>query len=279
MIVFHHADVKNNYTVVKNEIILDERISWKAKGLFTYVLSRPGTWEISIADLVNRSKDGRDSVYGAIRELLDLGYLTKEQDNKGTFNKVIYHVFQEPRSNSTQNQQHSPLTGNPYTENPYTENPTQVSTKRVSTKRSNKKKKRLKEKEKPTLEEREQLFREEVWSFKRDPDKDEEGKYKIATLKSFFNYWSEPNHSGKMRKELQKTWDTKRRLVTWDANESQFTKQPFQNSNGGFEDDRELILKERKLRERTWENNGDNPATPEEIKDIMSKAKWGSQSD
>lgn len=35
----------------------------------------------------------------------------------------------------------------------------------------------------------------------------------------FFDYWTEPNKSGsKMRFELEKTWDTARRLGTWDRN-------------------------------------------------------------
>lgn len=38
-------------------------------------------------------------------------------------------------------------------------------------------------------------------------------------LQEFYDYWSEPNKSGsKMRWELEKTWDLKRRLTRWAAN-------------------------------------------------------------
>ena len=41
--------------------------------------------------------------------------------------------------------------------------------------------------------------------------------------KEFANYWTEPNKSKtKMRFELQKTWDTKRRLQTWIKNDKKF---------------------------------------------------------
>lgn len=41
-------------------------------------------------------------------------------------------------------------------------------------------------------------------------------EYKIDVLKEFFDYWTEPNQSGtKMRMELEKTWDTSRRLIRW----------------------------------------------------------------
>jgi hypothetical protein len=44
-------------------------------------------------------------------------------------------------------------------------------------------------------------------------------KYDTAMITSFYAYWSEPNSKGKMRKELEKTWDTARRLVTWKSNQ------------------------------------------------------------
>lgn len=40
--------------------------------------------------------------------------------------------------------------------------------------------------------------------------------YDNQTLRAFFNYWSEPNQAGnKMRCQLEKTWDVKRRLENW----------------------------------------------------------------
>ena len=42
------------------------------------------------------------------------------------------------------------------------------------------------------------------------------GQYPPEMLRSFFNYWSEPNNSRtKMRRELEKTWETPRRLANW----------------------------------------------------------------
>ena len=45
------------------------------------------------------------------------------------------------------------------------------------------------------------------------------GKYSTTMLRAFFNYWSEPNQAGnKMRCQMEKTWDTGKRLVTWSNN-------------------------------------------------------------
>lgn len=37
-------------------------------------------------------------------------------------------------------------------------------------------------------------------------------------LNSFHSYWTEKNQKGKMRFELQPTWETSKRLVTWSSN-------------------------------------------------------------
>jgi len=42
------------------------------------------------------------------------------------------------------------------------------------------------------------------------------------TVRDFFDYWTEPTPSGKMRFQLEKAWDAKRRLTTWKRNEKDF---------------------------------------------------------
>lgn len=58
-----------------------------------------------------------------------------------------------------------------------------------------------------TIEQREQAFKEQVHRMIGFP-------YEMRV--EFFEYWSEPNKSGtKMRFELEKTWDLKRRMNRW----------------------------------------------------------------
>lgn len=45
-------------------------------------------------------------------------------------------------------------------------------------------------------------------------------KYSPELVRSFYDYWSEPDQAGrKMRRELEKTWDTGKRLARWQRNE------------------------------------------------------------
>ncbi|KXB78731.1 hypothetical protein HMPREF1860_00857 [Prevotella amnii] len=49
------------------------------------------------------------------------------------------------------------------------------------------------------------------------------GIYGKDMVRAFYNKWSEPTLSGtKMKYELEKTWETKRRLVTWKNNEYKY---------------------------------------------------------
>lgn len=68
---------------------------------------------------------------------------------------------------------------------------------------------------KTTLEYREILFRDKTKQHLTD--------YSLQMINDFCDYWTEPNASlSKMRFELQKTFDIKRRLRTWDKNSKKF---------------------------------------------------------
>jgi hypothetical protein len=49
--------------------------------------------------------------------------------------------------------------------------------------------------------------------------------YGKEMIRAFYDYWSEPNKSRtKFKKEMQDTWDSKLRLVTWEKNQERFGK-------------------------------------------------------
>lgn len=62
----------------------------------------------------------------------------------------------------------------------------------------------------------------------------EEGEYPAAMLDSFYGYWTEPNKSlTKMRYELERTWDTRRRLATWASRDRSFSQGRTQQGKSG----------------------------------------------
>lgn len=89
----------NNFTVMSNFHFKEKRMSLKAKGLLSLMLSLPDDWNYSISGLVTLSKDGKDSVMSALAELEKFGYLERERvtNSKGQFNGVEYNIYEQPQ--------------------------------------------------------------------------------------------------------------------------------------------------------------------------------------
>lgn len=116
------------YTVLSNDL-LNDRLSWDARGLLVFLVSKPDDWQVCVSALVNETAQsarpaGRDKVYAILKELRDMGYIIK-QDRRGPGGKFLgveYIVSSEPFDNDIK--QIGPLTDNPETaELPFTDLP------------------------------------------------------------------------------------------------------------------------------------------------------------
>lgn len=121
---------ENPYVMIDKYGLNDERLSWKAKGLLAYLLSKPDDWQVYETDLIKRATDGRDSVRTGLRELEKFGYLSRRQirGENGSFGHVEYIIYERPVTEDIPDDGKSvdgkkPMTENPSTENPSTENP------------------------------------------------------------------------------------------------------------------------------------------------------------
>lgn len=122
------------YYVLDNAIISDRRLSWAARGMLAFLLSKPDNWRVSVEHLRRETESagkstGRDGVYAILAELERAGYVKREQERgiDGKMRETEYNVSE------------SPLPALPYTAEPYTANPTLVSTKEAtSTERAKK---------------------------------------------------------------------------------------------------------------------------------------------
>lgn len=57
-------------------------------------------------------------------------------------------------------------------------------------------------------------------------------RYGKELVREFFDYWTEPNRSRtKMRYELERTWDVKRRLTTWASKDNHFNREHNYGTN------------------------------------------------
>lgn len=87
-----------NFVMVDKHFINDSQISWKAKGLLVYFLSKPDDWKFYETDLLKHAVDGKDGLKSGIKELENAGYIkrNRERDKKGYFSGYSYQIFERP---------------------------------------------------------------------------------------------------------------------------------------------------------------------------------------
>ena len=94
MIIRISKDKENPYVMVNKAWVNDISLSYKAKGVMLYLLSKPDDWQVYESDIVKHGVDGRDSVRSAIKELITCGYVkrTRSRDEKGKLGASEYVI-------------------------------------------------------------------------------------------------------------------------------------------------------------------------------------------
>ena len=121
-----------NFTVMSNYHFKEKKMSLKAKGLLSLMLSLPDDWNYSVSGLVKLSKDGKDSVMSALSELEKFGYLSRERmvNDKGQFSGVNYNIYEEPQQEKPIAEKQNEEKQN--AEKPTAENRAQLNTNQLS---------------------------------------------------------------------------------------------------------------------------------------------------
>lgn len=124
-----------NFTVMSNYHLRDNKLSLKAKGLLSLVLSLPDDWDYTIKGLLQFARDKNDSFAATLKELESNGYLNRERkrNEKGQVKGNKYYFYETPNLNENfiETKLESPKRENPVQvkkpkrENPVQENPEQ----------------------------------------------------------------------------------------------------------------------------------------------------------
>lgn len=125
--MFVHSS-SGSFTTMRNYHLRDTSISLKACGLLSKMLSLPPDWNFTIEGLASLTRDGRDSVNAAIKELKEHGYISTspKYGTDGRFCGVRYDIYESPHPEN-------PDTVSPDTEKPNTENPQVLNTNKLIT--------------------------------------------------------------------------------------------------------------------------------------------------
>ena len=133
--MIRRAPNRHNYTVISNHAANDERLSFQAKGMLYYLLSKPDNWQISREHLSKVCTNGIASVRAILAELEKYGYIIRER-KAGEHGRFEWEctVYEEPQSPSAEKQpMDSPSAGKPSAEKPPVENRMLINTDVVKT--------------------------------------------------------------------------------------------------------------------------------------------------
>lgn len=143
------------YLCVDREIAQNRDLSFAARGMLAYILSKPSDWEINLTDL--QQGIGRDQARKILNELIQAGHIVrvKQAREKGRFVGSVFHCYELPLTEKPSTVE--PTTGKPTTvsqdtvdydddpyismdvdESPFTEKPTTVSPTTVKPTQQNK---------------------------------------------------------------------------------------------------------------------------------------------
>lgn len=128
---------QKGFTTLDNTPLNDESLSWKAKGLFAYLWSKPDDWDYRVTEVARHATDGIGSTSTGVNELEQAGYLKRKQKNKnGVFGDSVWTLSEKPifKKPITEN----PRSDNPITDKPYTENRPLLNTDLLNTNSTNK---------------------------------------------------------------------------------------------------------------------------------------------
>lgn len=89
--------------MIANEALENADLTWRARGVLAYLLSRPEGWSTSaerLAAMSPKGKEGRDAMRAVLNELEAAGYVRREktQDSRGRWSTtlVVYDYPEQP---------------------------------------------------------------------------------------------------------------------------------------------------------------------------------------
>lgn len=97
----YRVNKNENYTMMSNYHFHDKRLSLKAKGLLSEILSLSDSWNYSLAGLASINKESEKAVKNALDELKECGYVvvTKLYPEKNVRESIeyVYDIYEQPQ--------------------------------------------------------------------------------------------------------------------------------------------------------------------------------------
>lgn len=117
MATFRHMKGETPFTRIESASLQESRLSWKARGLLAYMLSKPDNFKFHLDELTKHAPEGLDSVKVGIKELELFGYVKRYPVKaRGKIVFWVMDIYEVPQVGF-------PLVEKPLVEKPLVENP------------------------------------------------------------------------------------------------------------------------------------------------------------
>ena len=117
--------VDNDYTQIKNSWLRDSNLSLGAIGLLAQISSHKPGWTITIQNLANANKIGKDGLRTLLNELIEAGYLSRsaerERNESGQLASYVY-ITQDPLETGDVSSAEKPTLAEPTLAEPHHKN-------------------------------------------------------------------------------------------------------------------------------------------------------------
>jgi uncharacterized phage protein (TIGR02220 family) len=89
---------QKGFTTIDNKVIRDDKLSWKARGIFTYLWSQSDDWNFYEVEVMKHSPDGRSALRAGLKELEEHGYLkrTRKRNSAGQVTDTDWQLSEKP---------------------------------------------------------------------------------------------------------------------------------------------------------------------------------------
>lgn len=91
--------LSTGFTVLPTAALEDSRLSFRARGVLAFLISKPDAWRVRAESIASAGKEGKEAIKTALRELKDFGYyrVVTERLADGTLSRIteVYDTAQE----------------------------------------------------------------------------------------------------------------------------------------------------------------------------------------